>query len=93
MSYSTGQENGQPFIECGFCGMRSFNSNDIEQRYCGNCHRFHLGHGAYLEPDPEPRGSSPFHRRILRSERIPNTRTGQQVVLECGHTVQTFGRI
>lgn len=28
------------WIQCGFCGMRSFNRNDVEQKFCGNCHRF-----------------------------------------------------
>jgi len=49
-----------------------------------------LGHGAYLEPDPEPR-DSPFHKRIVSTRPIPNTRTGHVATLECGHVVQTFG--
>jgi hypothetical protein len=49
-----------------------------------------LGHGAYLEPDEGPR-NTPFHKRIVRVERIPNTRVGNNVILECGHRVQTFG--
>lgn len=49
-----------------------------------------LGGGAYLEPDEEPR-NSPFHKRILHSAPIPNTKTGRFAHLECGHTVQTFG--
>ncbi len=28
-------------ITCPFCKMTSYNPNDIEQRYCGNCHAFH----------------------------------------------------
>jgi hypothetical protein len=31
----------QPSIVCPKCGMRSHNPNDVEQRYCGNCHAFH----------------------------------------------------
>ncbi len=31
----------QPSITCPRCGMTSYNPNDIEQRYCGNCHMFH----------------------------------------------------
>jgi len=50
-----------------------------------------LGHGAYLEPDPEPRDSK-WHMRIVATRRIPNTRVGHVAVLECGHVVQTFGR-
>lgn len=51
-----------------------------------------LGHGAYLEPDPEPRNSR-FHMRIVRTEPIANTRSGHNVTLECGHGVQTFGNL
>lgn len=28
-------------ITCGRCGLTSHNRNDIEKRYCGNCHIFH----------------------------------------------------
>jgi len=28
-------------IKCLVCGMVSYNKNDIEQKYCGNCHQFH----------------------------------------------------
>lgn len=28
-------------IRCLRCGMLSYNRQDIEQRYCGSCHRFH----------------------------------------------------
>lgn len=30
-----------PSITCPACGKVSYNPNDIEQRYCGNCHLFH----------------------------------------------------
>jgi ribosomal protein S27AE len=29
-----------PHFECLRCGKRSYNLNDIEQSYCGNCHVF-----------------------------------------------------
>jgi hypothetical protein len=29
------------YIECLECGLRSYNQNDIEKRYCGHCHKFH----------------------------------------------------
>ena len=28
------------WIECGLCGMRSYNLDDIVNRYCGNCRMF-----------------------------------------------------
>ena len=27
-------------IKCPNCGMESYNPNDIENKYCGNCHAF-----------------------------------------------------
>lgn len=51
-----------------------------------------VGNDAYLEPDEGPR-DTPFHMRIVRIERIPNTRVGNNVTLECGHGVQTFGNL
>jgi len=32
----------EPSIECPRCRRRSFNPNDIRERYCGACHVFHL---------------------------------------------------
>jgi flavodoxin len=28
-------------IKCFICGLTSWNINDVEQKYCGNCHQFH----------------------------------------------------
>jgi len=30
----------EPSITCPACQMTSYNANDIEQGYCGNCHEF-----------------------------------------------------
>jgi hypothetical protein len=30
-----------PGIKCLRCGRTSHNPNDIAQKYCGHCHRFH----------------------------------------------------
>ena len=46
--------------------------------------------GSYLEPDEEPRNSR-YHMRIVRVEKIANTRTGHNLTLSCGHGVQAFG--
>lgn len=43
--YRLGVENGERFIQCIRCGMRSFNATDIAQRYCGKCHAFHEDDG------------------------------------------------
>jgi hypothetical protein len=49
-----------------------------------------LGGGSYLEPDEGPRNSR-FHKRILKTTPIPQTRVGNYLDLECGHRVMTFG--
>jgi hypothetical protein len=51
-----------------------------------------LGQGSYLEPDEESRNSE-FHKVIVAAVPIPGTRSGHNVLLECGHTVQTFGNL
>lgn len=35
--------NGETAIECLRCGSLSFHPIDVEQKYCGHCHRFHEG--------------------------------------------------
>lgn len=34
-------------IECLDCGKTSYNTNDVKQRYCGYCHKFHHAHDLY----------------------------------------------
>jgi hypothetical protein len=51
-----------------------------------------LGRGAYLEPDEGPRNTR-WHMRIERSERIPNTRSGNWLYLACGHRSMAFGNL
>jgi len=29
------------YIRCALCGLKSFNEHDIDQKYCGNCNKFH----------------------------------------------------
>jgi len=31
-----------PYYTCPRCGLRSYNPNDIEQRYCVQCHEFEV---------------------------------------------------
>jgi ribosomal protein L37E len=40
-SYITGEKNGEPWIACRTCGLRSYNPSDVENLYCGKCHVFH----------------------------------------------------
>ncbi len=50
MTYEILQFDGRgDAIKCLICGMVSYNPNDVEHRYCGNCHRFHLGPPSYSE--------------------------------------------
>lgn len=51
-----------------------------------------LGGGAYMESDEAPRNTR-WHKRIVRAEKIANTRVGHNLVLECGHRVQAFGHL
>lgn len=39
--YRLGIGTKGPSIICLSCGMQSYNLNDIENRYCGKCHKFH----------------------------------------------------
>lgn len=34
-------KDGQRAIKCLACLLVSYNRNDVEQRYCGHCHKFH----------------------------------------------------
>lgn len=47
-------------------------------------------YGIHLEPDLGP---TPYHRRIVATEPLPGTRNGHLCTLECGHMVQTFGKL
>jgi hypothetical protein len=50
------------WITCLRCGMTSHNSSDVRNRYCGNCHLFHIDPGPlvgcalsiYRPGQPEP---------------------------------------
>jgi hypothetical protein len=44
-----------------------------------------------IEGERKEDRNSPFHKRIIKSESIPNTKAGSVCTLECGHVVQTFG--
>lgn len=35
------KQGEHPYITCFRCGSRSYNANDIAQKYCGLCHQFH----------------------------------------------------
>ena len=39
--FELGEKDGTPFIKCKRCHRTSFNSGDIEQKYCGHCRKFH----------------------------------------------------
>lgn len=52
-TYEIGKNvGGETFIACRICQMRSYNRNDIEQRYCGSCHQFHDIMEAAIALDP-----------------------------------------
>lgn len=33
--------NDKEYIICYYCGMISYNHNDVTNKYCGNCNIFH----------------------------------------------------
>jgi hypothetical protein len=41
--------------------------------------------------EPEGPQHRKYHRKILEKTRIPNTRAGWNVVLECNHRIQIYG--
>jgi hypothetical protein len=45
-----------------------------------------------IEPDLPPRNSQ-FHKRIVGTKPIPDTKSGNYCDLECGHRVMTFGSL
>jgi len=61
-------------ITCPRCGRTSFNPNDIEQRYCGNCHRFH-DHTSTMLFAPAELQPYEWHRIIMER------RWGEQLTL------------
>lgn len=46
-----------------------------------------------IKIEPDHGNPNPFRRKIRHTTPIPNTRSGKVVTLECGHVVQTFGRL
>lgn len=39
--YVIREVDGKRAITCLACGLTSHNTNDVAQKYCGHCHRFH----------------------------------------------------
>ena len=37
-------------ITCPQCGLTSYNSNDVREQYCPNCHAFHDTMGGNRDP-------------------------------------------
>jgi hypothetical protein len=38
--YLLTEQEGRPGIYCKACGLTSFHPMDVQERYCGHCHRF-----------------------------------------------------
>jgi hypothetical protein len=76
-----------PEGKCPYCDF----TTGIDAMMSGHIRRVHPG-GVTITPDIGPRNTM-FHKRIVASERIPNTQTGSHVKLECGHRVMMFGAI
>lgn len=39
--YLIGENEHQQYIQCVTCGHKSYNPNDIKEKYCGYCRIFH----------------------------------------------------
>jgi hypothetical protein len=52
-------------IVCPRCGRRSYNVNDIRQRYCGHCHMHHddMDDDENTPPDPLMQYLNQVHRQ------------------------------
>jgi ribosomal protein L37E len=40
-TYEIVTKNDSTGIKCLTCGLTSWNHNDVQYKYCGNCHKFH----------------------------------------------------
>ena len=54
--------NEQEYFECPYCKSKSYNKNDIKERYCGKCHKFI---GESIMPDGRPLFAWENERKIL----------------------------
>jgi len=50
MTYELLEEEGRPAIRCLVCGLVSHHPDDVDNLYCGRCHKFH---GDDDPPEPE----------------------------------------
>lgn len=42
MNYFIGySDTREQYIQCLTCNLKSYNKNDIKEKYCGHCHKFH----------------------------------------------------
>jgi hypothetical protein len=64
---------GPDWIRCSRCGLKSYNPNDVANRYCGSCHRFH-------EDDEQLVGPRAITTCVAGDD-------GWDCVLACGHEV------
>lgn len=81
----------QPSICCRLCGQRSFNENDILNRYCAYCRRFHEAPLFVFFTDSPDAGSpdagSPdclcsLCRKSIGEEEVPIRMIGGEPVVE-----------
>ena len=57
----------QKSIKCPQCGMVSYNPNDVEERYCGNCHEYHDDMVVEVRgslPRKSPCASCPYRKNV-----------------------------
>jgi len=60
---------GNPSITCSLCRATSYNENDIRERYCGRCHKFHEHASDYSldTPSASDLATAPENLSLMRA--------------------------
>jgi len=75
-----------PSITCPQCGMTSYNQNDIEQRYCGNCHQFHKD---MQKPSPTFHFNPEIYPLLTWFKDSPDTGMPECLCSYCGKMIES----
>jgi ribosomal protein L37E len=62
-------------IRCNMCGSASYSAQDIRQKYCGRCHKFHndpVKRRDYVEPVESPSWPhNPYNPYMVNTPALP----------------------
>lgn len=59
------REGGCLCIQCKECGKISYNGNDVNQKYCGNCKEFHR----FIKSELEMKNYKPINLEEIKNAR------------------------